>query len=261
MIKIDENVCIECMTCLSVCPFTVLQEIDGKPQLAEGKFCLDCMHCAAICPTEAITYDEEPAILPEDLPRIGEDFAKDLKNHILMRRSYRHFGEEQVPKGIIEQALRLADWAPSAKNQHTTGWIVIESAETIEAIMGHILDHVEKTGISPEIASEYAAGNNVVMGTAKTLLLAYADDHAISPETDTAIAMTTVELYLQAKGVGTCWAGYLKRMCNNVPEIKALLPEIPEGHSFYGAFMVGYPKDEKYLHIPQRVKKAEIKWV
>ena len=34
------------------------------------------------------------------------------------------------------------------------------------------------------------------MGESKTLILAYADDKSISPETDTAIAMTTAELYL-----------------------------------------------------------------
>ena len=104
-------------------------------------------------------------------------------------------------------------------------------------------------------------GNNIVIGNATTLLLAYARNNAISPETDTAIAMTTVELYLQAKGIGTCWAGYLRGMANRIPEIKELLPELPENNSFYGAFMLGYPEDEKYLHVPQRFKRADIEWV
>ena len=50
-------------------------------------------------------------------------------------------------------------------------------------------------------------------------------------------------------------------MANNVPKIKELLPELPENHSFYGAFMIGYPEDEEYLHIPQRFKRADIEWV
>ncbi|MDO4546273.1 MAG: nitroreductase family protein [Bacillota bacterium] len=260
MIKINEDRCIECLTCLSVCPFTVLEDVDGRPQLAPGKTCLKCMHCGAICPTEAITFDEKPSILSDELPVPGNDFSKDLKNHILTRRSYRHFNEEPVPRGIIQDALELASWAPSAKNQHPTKWIVIESRELMDQIMELILKYTKETGISPEIASELEAGNNVVMGTAPTLLLAYARDNAISPETDTAIAMTTVELYLQARGVGTCWAGYLKRMANAIPEIRALLPELPENNSFYGAFMIGYPEDEKYLHIPERLKRADIRW-
>ncbi len=99
------------------------------------------------------------------------------------------------------------------------------------------------------------------MGTAPTLILCYANNGAINAPADSAIAMTTLELLLQAKGIGTCWAGYLTRMCNAVPAIKELLPELPENHNFYGAFMAGYPKNEEYIHIPERNKKAKIHWL
>ncbi len=272
MITIDKEKCTGCLTCLSVCPFTVLEEVDGKPQLTEGKSCMACMHCAAACTEKAIFYGKQPAVLGEgELQKAGlnekgiiapaGNFSEQLKTHILKRRSYRHFSSEKVDRKLIEEALELASWAPSAKNQHPTKWIIIDDSATLEKIMGHILKYAEENNISPEIISEYAAGNNVVMGTAPTMLLAYASDYAISPETDTAIAMTTAELYLQSKGVGTCWAGYFKRMCNAVPEIKELLPKLPRAHSFYGAFMMGYPKDEEYLHIPERIKRADIEWV
>lgn len=260
MIEINREVCIGCMTCLTVCPFTVLEETEDGPRKAAGKNCIGCLHCGAVCPTDAITYNGEPAIYGDELPIISDGFTEDLKNQILMRRSYRHFSEEQVSPLIIKEALDLASWAPSAKNQHPTRWIVIESRELMDRMMELILDYVEKTGISREIVSEMKIGNNVVMGTATSLILAYADDKAISPETDTAIAMTTAELYLQSRGVGTCWAGYLRRMVNAIPEIRELLPEIPENHRIYGAFMVGYPEDEEYLHIPQRFRRADIKW-
>ena len=260
MIEINREVCIGCMTCLTVCPFTVLEETEDGPRKAAGKNCIGCLHCGAVCPTDAITYNGEPAIYGDELPVISDGFTEDLKNQILMRRSYRHFSEEQVSPLIIKEALDLASWAPSAKNQHPTRWIVIESRELMDRMMELILDYVEKTGISREIVSEMKIGNNVVMGTATSLILAYADDKAISPETDTAIAMTTAEIYLQSRGVGTCWAGYLRRMVNAIPEIRELLPEIPENHRIYGAFMVGYPEDEEYLHIPQRFRRADIKW-
>ena len=265
MITIDEVKCTGCLTCLSVCPFTVLEAPDGKPRLTEGKGCLACMHCAAACPEKAISYGEKPAVIDkqavqtEDIAE--ENFSEQLKTHILKRRSYRHFSSKKVDRKLIEEALELASWAPSAKNQHPTKWVIVDDENVIKEMMQIILEKEEEIGSSPEILSEYAAGNNVVMGTAPTLLLAYASDYAISPETDTAIAMTTVELYLQSKGVGTCWAGYLKRRCNSLPELQQLLPKIPRGHSFYGAFMMGYPENEEYLHIPERVKRAEISWV
>ena len=93
------------------------------------------------------------------------------------------------------------------------------------------------------------------------LLLAYARNNAISPETDTSIAMSAAELYLQTQGVGTCWTGYLKRFCNSLPQIQNLLPKLPENNSFYGAFMIGYPENKKYLHIPERFKRADIQWI
>lgn len=260
MIKVNSDRCIGCMTCMTVCPSGVIMEDDGIPKIIPDKFCLRCMHCGAACPTEAITFNDKPAIFPDDIKRLSDGFTGELKNHIMNRRSYRHFSSESVPRKLIEEALQLSCWAPSAKNQHPTKWIVVDSKETVDKIMEEILKYVEETGISSEIAEEMAAGNNMVTGTAGTLILGYALEQAVSPETDTAIAMATAELYLQSKGVGTCWAGYLKRMCNDVPAVRALLPSIPKGSKFYGAFMLGYPEDEKYLHTPQRLKKVHIKW-
>lgn len=260
MIEAEKNICTGCMKCVSICPFTVLEEANGHPRIKEGKPCIKCFHCAAACPEGAITYRDKPAALMQNEFGESEDsFDSKLKAHILNRRSYRHFSAKKVPRTEIEEALELASWAPSAKNQHPTKWIIIESQEYLNKIMDAIVEYSKETGVSPEIVSELDIGNNVVMGTANTMILAYANDQAISPETDTAIAMTTAELYLQSKGIGTCWAGYFKRMCNTVPKIKDLLPKIPSACSFYGAFMIGYPEDEEYGFIPDRIKRADIK--
>jgi len=220
------------------------------------------MHCGAVCPQEAVLYQLKDSIEKQPFPVIqSETFADDLKRHILLRRSYRRFQPELVDRNLITEALELAAWSPSAKNQHPTKWIVIESQSRIQKLMDVILCYVRETGKSKEIESLYQKGINVVCGESSTLLLAYAQDSALYPETDTVIAMTTVELYLQAKGVGTCWAGYLKRLGNTITELRALLPEIPEASSIYGAMMVGYPSKERYLHVPRRLKRADITWI
>lgn len=261
MIKVDKEKCIGCMKCVSVCPFTVLGEGGGTPRLKEGKVCLKCMHCGAACPQNAISYGEQGSVLDRPLPKMDADFPEKLDDHILTRRSYRHFKQTPPDRETVRHALEMASWAPSAKNQHPAKWIVIDSKEVIGRIMECILEYVKETGISPEIATEYEDGNNVVMGTAPLLILCYGRNNAINSPADTAIAMTTAELVLQARGIGTCWAGYLTRMCNAIPEIQALLPALPENNSFYGAFMAGYPEDEEYLHIPERIKRADIQWV
>ena len=126
--------------------------------------------------------------------------------------------------------------------------------------MDYILEYVKETGVSPEIGELYERGQNVVMGNAKTLILAYARTDAINPPVDTALALHQAELLLQAQGVGTCWAGYLARMCNQVPALKEML-KLPEGCQFYAAMMAGYPDKEQYLHIPNRQKQPEIQWL
>lgn len=261
-IIIDYEKCIGCLRCVQVCPFAALEVLDGKPALSENpdKFCIECMHCATVCPRNAVYFGDVPGVLTEELPKVPHNLPEIVRAHLMTRRSYRHFKPMPVKKELIEQAIELSAWAPSAKNQHPTEWIVVNDEDVIKEIMEHILTYVRATGGSPEILREYEEGNNVVTGTAKTLVFAYAGPTAINPSVDSAITLYTIELMLQAQGIGTCWAGYLNRLSNQIPEIKKLI-RLPEGCQLYGALMAGYPEKEKYLHIPQRFKKPIVHWV
>lgn len=263
MIRVDKEKCIKCHKCINVCPFTVLGEKEGYPVKRLAKNCIECMHCAAACPQGALTFKGEQAVSGNfQLKPVADSFADDLEQHVLQRRSYRNFTSTPVDRSVLKHILELADWAPSAKNQHPHSWIVVDSPEVIKAMMDAIVAYSKETGVSPEVVTELEnENNNVVMGTAPTLILCYADNGAINSPADSAIAMTTVELLLQSRGIGTCWGGYLTRMCNAVPALKEILPELPENHSFYGAFMAGYPEKEEYLYIPERLKKADIKFL
>ena len=258
MIQVNQDICVGCLRCMGVCNFTVFEEVEGRASVNPEKRCMGCMHCAAVCPMGAIVWDGEPAV-EEEIQEYPDDMKEQLTKLIRQRRSYRHYRECPVDEEVLKEALDLVSWAPSAKNQHPTRWIVVRSREMMDDMMNKILAWVQETGTSMEIMEEYKNGNNVVMGTAPTLILAYAPDKAVNPKQDTAIAMTQLELVLQAQGIGTCWAGYLTRMLNAVP---ALVEDfaLPEGHSFYGAFMVGYPQHEDYLHVPKRLKHADITW-
>lgn len=260
MITIDSEKCIGCFKCVSACPFEVLHTTEKQPEMSDDKLCIKCLHCAAACPQKAISLGELDGVLSEEMPKFPKNFHNLIQGHLMTRRSYRNYKPEQVPKDILSNALKVSAWAPSAKNQHPAKWIVISDDDKINIIMEHILEYVKETGISPEIAELYQHGHNVVMGNAKTLILAYSRTNAINPPVDTALALYNVELMLQAQGIGTCWAGYLTRMCNQVPAIREIL-KLPEDCQVYGALMVGYPKDEKYIHIPNRHKQPNIQWL
>lgn len=260
MIKINNEKCIGCLKCVEVCPFTVLDVVDGKPKLNEKKNCLRCMHCAATCEVSAITYGEESAVLEKEIKKLPENFAEMLENHIMARRSYRHFDSTPVDRGVLEGALKAACWAASAKNQQGTKYVVVDTREVIDKIMEDILTFARETGAIPEVVAECERGNNPIMGNAPTLLLAYAPEADVNPLGDTFLKLASIELLLQAQGIGSCFGGYLARLSNNVPVLKELFA-LPEGNSFYGALMLGYPKGENYSRIPERLQRQEIKWL
>lgn len=260
MMEIQRELCVGCGQCVQVCPFTVLKIDEEGKAVNTGKACIKCMHCGAICPQGAITYHGKAAVLEEAVKPLAADCPRLVEELIYQRRSYRRFLKKEIPDEVLTQALRAGMWAPSAKNQHPTKWIVIRSGEVQDKMMQLILDYCWAENVSPEVVSECEAGNNPVIGENATLILGYCPEFALNPAQDTAIAMTTAELVLQARGVGTCWAGYLTRFCNAIPGMRELL-KLPRRQNVYGALMAGYPNQRAYEKIPVRLKGADVRYL
>jgi NAD-dependent dihydropyrimidine dehydrogenase PreA subunit len=55
---VDEELCIECGSCVEFCTHGVYVMGDnGKPEVVEPDNCVEfCQGCAKICPAEAISY-------------------------------------------------------------------------------------------------------------------------------------------------------------------------------------------------------------
>lgn len=261
LVKIDPDKCVKCQRCVKVCPFTALKAENGVPQRDEEKFCIECMHCAATCPQNAISFEEKSAAENTAVKKMSPAFTAELESHIISRRSYRHFEDRPVEKDVMQKTIDMSRWAASAKNQHPTHWVVVNGKEKVDKIMDCVLRYTAETGVSPEIATEYAKGNNVVVGNARTLLFGCCKPGFINPPVDTAIAMTSIELVLQAQGIGTCWCGYLTRLTNAIDEIKYDILHLDEDDTVYASMMMGYPEHEKYVRIPARPFDSEISWI
>jgi nitroreductase len=59
---------------------------------------------------------------------------------IKSRRSIRAFEKKVPPKGIIQECLEAATWAPSATNQQPWEFIVLTGTE-LKKVTGIILEH------------------------------------------------------------------------------------------------------------------------
>ncbi|MDR1805291.1 MAG: 4Fe-4S binding protein [Clostridium sp.] len=61
VIRLDEEKCVGCYTCIMLCPYGCIMPSDGKP-VQKCELCLNNSHgepaCAAHCPNRAIVFEE-----------------------------------------------------------------------------------------------------------------------------------------------------------------------------------------------------------
>jgi len=112
----------------------------------------------------------------------------DFLEVIQKRHSVRQFQDKPVEREILDTLVEIAETAPSSKNSHSTGFMIVEDKDTLEA-----LSQTRESG-SKLIAGAPAA--IVVMGdTSKTDL--WVDNAAISA--------TFIQLAAVAMDLGSCW--------------------------------------------------------
>lgn len=54
LLKLDENSCIGCGNCVTVCPHRVFTLRDGKAFIRDRGGCMECGACRQNCPVDAI---------------------------------------------------------------------------------------------------------------------------------------------------------------------------------------------------------------
>ena len=254
MIIIDQSRCVRCGSCMSVCSMGMFrQEEDGGVQVKD-KACMECYHCAAVCPALAIGTD---AVSPDDLCAPLPDDP--LRSAIQTRRSIRRFGEELPERAFLQSVLDTAMYAPSGKNEHANRWTVVLGRPRTDALYQMTLDWAKDVPHYRHLLKLAQRGNNPVTCGAPCLIVGWNRLDALNPQTDTVIAMTLAEQRLVARGLGTCWGGYLRAAALASPAIQAYLG-IPEGCRVYEILLVGYPEGERYPNIPYR-PAAEIRWL
>ena len=56
--------------------------------------------------------------------------ARALREHMVRRRTVRHFSSEPIPDGVLEDAIAIAASAPSGANQQPWTFVVVRDPDT-----------------------------------------------------------------------------------------------------------------------------------
>lgn len=140
-----------------------------------------------------------------------------MLKEIAERRSVRAYQDRKVEREKLLEVLESGRRAPSGHNFQPWIFLVIEDAETKEALIE--ADHQQQW-----------------MRTAPVLIAGIADLECRKEKAirDTAIAMEHMVLEAKAQGLDTCWTGWYEQ-----EEVKRIL-EIPENKYVCGILTLGY---------------------
>jgi len=268
---IDETKCKRDGICVAECPVGILEMKDaGSPPTPirfADKICIRCGHCVAVCPhgafsLESMKTEDCPPVDPELLPT-----ARQYAHLARARRSIRVYKKKQVAAATLEGLIKVARYAPTAKNTQQIDWLVVNGKDKIHQLAALSVDWMrvmiaEKSplvkiyGMSGVVRA-WENGVDAVLRGAPALIVAHAPSDYSGGTIDSTIALTTLELAATCSGLGCCWAGFFMVAAANWQPIKDIL-SMPENHSPFGALMVGYPKF-RYWRLPER-REPEITW-
>ncbi len=272
LLAIDQDKCKKDGFCSMDCPVGIIQlnkEGDGFPVVATEMeaYCLKCGHCVAICPHGAL----DNSWIPLDVcPEIDKELTVGTEQAIQFlrnRRSIRHYKNRPVEKGTIESLIKVARYAPTAGNSQLVQWTVFTdpaqlkkiAEQTVDCLRDIVTTQPKETypAYFPMILAGWDMGFDAILRGAPSLIVASAPQENPSGLVDVSLALSYLELLAVPMGLGTCWAGLVRRALAIWKPIQETIG-LPEGHVHYYSMMLGYPKF-KYHRLPER-KEPVIDW-
>jgi len=268
IIKVDENLCINCGSCVRACPGGLIVKKEfPEPIENSWDLCIDCGHCVAICPTGVM---HQRSMSPEDCETIDIHLIPQwdrVKQYLVSRRSIRTFIHKPIEKDKIEQLLDIARFAPNGGNRQVVKWIVVNDPLKAHQISEMTIDWMKivkekNPALYQEAKLElfvepWNLGQDRISRGAPCIIVACAPKDERTAPPAAMIAIAQIQLAAPALGLGTCFTGSINTAAQGYPPLINLLG-IPEGYVPFGTFAIGYPA-ERYLRIPIR-KPVDVSW-
>lgn len=176
---------------------------------------------------------------------------------IKKRRTTRVYTQEQIKKEELEAILEAGLYAPSAHNQQSWHFTVVQNPELLQE-----LDRDAKLSAN-EIGDDFTKGlannpNYNIFYNAPTAIIVSGNRRSILPHVDCAAAAQNMLIAAESLEIGGCWNGFITLlfMGTKKEEYKEKLG-IPETHEPYYAIVLGYKKNKDApppARQPDRVK-------
>ncbi|WP_054874056.1 nitroreductase family protein [Oxobacter pfennigii] len=149
---------------------------------------------------------------------------------LLSRRSIRNYTAEQVSDENLKAILEAAVYAPSAVNQQSWHFTVIQNKEVLDNMAADLKDSFKKSN-NPRFQQLGTNENFSPFHRAPTVIVISGDEKAVAPEADCAAAAQNILLAAESLGLGACWVNMTIFLLNS--EKGALWKKnlgIPEGY-------------------------------
>lgn len=186
------------------------------------------------------------------------DFLSVLKS----RRTVRSYTADPVGEQDLQELIDLAVLAPTGMGAQPWAFTVVTNPEVMGRLNAIVLEILRAPQMQELLATEslqewISRPNADIFYGAPALVVISGNTRAPSTTIDCQLAAENLFLAAHAKGLGTCYMGFLV-MAAESPQVQKLLL-VPDGHKLLAAAVIGHPALPP--EGPPRRNPARIEWV
>jgi nitroreductase len=171
---------------------------------------------------------------------------------ILSRRSVRSYSSEQIKNEELDLILKAGLYAPSAHNQQSWHFTVIQDKE--------VIDNLNKASKEAMLKQEYEYLRKFaedetfnLFYNAPTVIFVAGEKANLAPHIDCAAAIQNMLIAAESLNIGTCWIGLVTPLFKSERAQEfANLFGISESYELYFVVAVGYKAKENPQLVPRR---------
>jgi nitroreductase len=175
---------------------------------------------------------------------------------ILKRRSVREYDPTQLTDEELDTILEAGKFAPTGAGAQPWHFSVVQNTSILESINAAIKEMYLNSD-NPRMVERASVDDFSVFYNGPTVILVSADESAITPRIDSAMAMENMFLAAASIDIGSCWVHGLVRLFENSDQFCGDLC-IPEGYKVFAAGVFGHPAGELPEPAPRREGTVDV---